>query len=1112
MHRFARYWLPVLLLALLLGASAAQGAAPAPAPDKQTGCGQVRLNKDGTPGQLQDCGQVDPNADPEGQARGVLAQRAAVLQVQADARSLKTLGVQRSDIATYVRFQQYYQDVPVYLGQALVQIAKSGNVDLVANHTLPRLNVDVTPTFAADSALQLAKTRVAAADKLRAPAKQELVIYAEGVAPTLAWHVTLNTAAPLHDWHIMVSAKDGKVLATWDQIRTPKKRDMTPKADRADDTPALPAPKLQEIDKGRLQRLPPLGVTAPMTTATPTATPNTPGGTPTPSTSGSALVYDPNPVQQTGDTSLRDNNDATSPTLDADRVQRAINHLDPPVNGVYKLKGLYVDVTSTAVTGCSLPYQPGRAQESTPVFNYTRDDDRFEEANVYASIDGVQSWFQSLGITNANARVQPVNVHCISDDNSFYSDDDKALHYGDGGVDDAEDDDVVIHEYGHAIQDNQVPGWGPGRDTEQRAMGEGFGDFLAIMAYSENGPPAYMANYKTCVMEWDATSYNPVEAGNPGSGCLRWTNGRDEATGADIGRYSGEPSEEHDDGRFWATALTCVYDKMGSNAQARDMITKLVLTSQASLVPDSSNQAFENAVDALLLADRNLYGGAHQRMIIECMAERGIIELPNAPAPVLTFPRGGEVLPPSTTTTITWDPNGAPAAAVYQVEYTAQCRPSGDFYDQVESGVNGWAANHTGNTTDWTIVATDSHSPTHSWFSASAGNVSEQFLVSPPIVVGAGSSLSFWHKYDLEAGGSSTAYDAGVVEISANGGAWTDLGAQMTLNGYNRTVSSSFDSPLGGRTAFSGDSGGWIETRATLTSYVGQTVRLRFHQATDRSIGATGWWVDDILVGTPVDQTWTLIGITPPGARSITWTTPAQQGLNYCVRVRAEAEGFIPSTWTTSGPFAVYQGTPPTPTPTRTPPPVATTPTPTATATGQPGQVTPTPTPTRTATPPPPGSTCFYISTVRIFEQMSDGSARQLSPMSEAVTVNAVGMRGSEIVFNNPTTRVGPSGETTFATLDLRTYRPRLDSGVTTYLSVNLPPSYSFLDATCQDVTGSACRVPASGGTTTTNAVQIDFACNAGVEYRFYVQRSPGAEKGDLTAPAGAPVPAYPEK
>jgi hypothetical protein len=29
-----------------------------------------------------------------------------------------------------------------------------------------------------------------------------------------------------------------------------------------------------------------------------------------------------------------------------------------------------------------------------------------------------------------------------------------------GGVDDAEDADVILHEYGHAIQDNQVPGFG----------------------------------------------------------------------------------------------------------------------------------------------------------------------------------------------------------------------------------------------------------------------------------------------------------------------------------------------------------------------------------------------------------------------------------------------------------------------------------------------------------------------------------------------------------------------------------------------------------------------------------------------------------------------------
>jgi hypothetical protein len=34
------------------------------------------------------------------------------------------------------------------------------------------------------------------------------------------------------------------------------------------------------------------------------------------------------------------------------------------------------------------------------------------------------------------------------------------LAFGEGGVDDAEDVDVVLHEYGHAIQHDTVPGWG----------------------------------------------------------------------------------------------------------------------------------------------------------------------------------------------------------------------------------------------------------------------------------------------------------------------------------------------------------------------------------------------------------------------------------------------------------------------------------------------------------------------------------------------------------------------------------------------------------------------------------------------------------------------------
>ena len=37
--------------------------------------------------------------------------------------------------------------------------------------------------------------------------------------------------------------------------------------------------------------------------------------------------------------------------------------------------------------------------------------------------------------------------------------------FGKGGVDDAEDAEVIWHEYGHAIQDAQVPGFGAGHEA-----------------------------------------------------------------------------------------------------------------------------------------------------------------------------------------------------------------------------------------------------------------------------------------------------------------------------------------------------------------------------------------------------------------------------------------------------------------------------------------------------------------------------------------------------------------------------------------------------------------------------------------------------------------------
>ncbi len=88
-------------------------------------------------------------------------------------------------------------------------------------------------------------------------------------------------------------------------------------------------------------------------------------------------------------------------------------------------------------------------------------------------------------------------------DNSFFSPATRKIKYGSGGVDDAEDADVILHEYGHAIQDDQVPGFGAG--NQAGSIGEGFGDFWAAVM-SSLSPDTTNAD-DVCIFDWDGVTW-----------------------------------------------------------------------------------------------------------------------------------------------------------------------------------------------------------------------------------------------------------------------------------------------------------------------------------------------------------------------------------------------------------------------------------------------------------------------------------------------------------------------------------------------------------------------------------------------------------------------------
>ncbi len=126
--------------------------------------------------------------------------------------------------------------------------------------------------------------------------------------------------------------------------------------------------------------------------------------------------------------------------------------------------------------------------------------------------------------------------------------------------------------------------------------------------------------------------------------------------------------------------------------------------------------------------------------------------------------------------------------------------------------------------------------------------ISDKRLDSPSIPIQSDSAqLTFRQNLDLESG-----FDGGVLELSIGGGAFQDIldaGGSFVVGGYTNKMSSSFQSPIAGRHAWSGYSGGFITTTVNLPSTAaGQNVALRWRLASDNSNFATGWRVDTIRI------------------------------------------------------------------------------------------------------------------------------------------------------------------------------------------------------------------------------------------------------------------------
>jgi hypothetical protein len=306
---------------------------------------------------------------------------------------------------------------------------------------------------------------------------------------------------------------------------------------------------------------------------------------------GQGTVFLPNPVADLQNQSLTDQKDADYAALAPAYHGVTLTNLD----GSGYLNGDWANIRSE--TG-DPAYSP------TNTFTYRRNDDRFEQVMAYFWVTEAQKYIQSLGFglwrRPVNMESQDVRINQWGADNSFSWDKKDLLRFGKGGVDDAEDAEVILHEYGHAIQDSQQTPFGFGFTTESGSIGEGFADYWAVTVSNVIAPTPDAP----CVADWDSISYTSTVPH-----CLRRV---------DLNLHYPEDlnGRVHHDGQIWSRALWDIRKSVG-NITA----DTLILEGQFDVGSPTMPQLATNTVAAA----KRLYGDTVARKVRSAFQARGIL-------------------------------------------------------------------------------------------------------------------------------------------------------------------------------------------------------------------------------------------------------------------------------------------------------------------------------------------------------------------------------------------------------------------------------------------------------------------------------------------------------
>jgi len=460
------------------------------------------------------------------------------------------VGITESPLGVHYQYRQTYYNLPVYRSQIQVNLDKKNNIRLITSNTY---NTGLAPmnhlVLSAKQAVNLdVVTNFCLARGLTLESEPEkMIFFSTETTPVLVIQFTASKSNPTQFDEYLLDEK-GKVVYQRD---------------------------LQNYNGNHREK----------TTTTETVP---------------AKVFLPNPITsaevvygQGG--KYKDNEDADAAELNAELKDITIEVTFD--EDVYLLENSFVKIMEFD----NPIVQP--VISTTPQFNFTRSQTGFEDVNAYYHINNYQQYLQSLGFSLVQTQVE-VDTHGKNGDDQslhIYTGTTHKLIFGSGHtvnkhhVDDAEDADVIVHEYGHAISASACPNCNNG--TERTAMDEAICDYLA-------------------------TSYKRVFSSFEWQKMFSWDGHNEFWNGRNVASTKHYPEDNINDiyyrSEIFSSVLMQIYEAIG-----KENTDKIVIN---ALYQFTSNISMKTAANILLYVEQQLFQGQYASEIQALLQQRGLID------------------------------------------------------------------------------------------------------------------------------------------------------------------------------------------------------------------------------------------------------------------------------------------------------------------------------------------------------------------------------------------------------------------------------------------------------------------------------------------------------